>query len=155
MPDRVERAQQILPPTVQIQQGEASVLPYANDSFDIVCQLTVFSSIIEESMRKTIALEMLRVLKPGGLIVWYDFWHTSGTDPNIRGVQLEEVKTLFPNCHYDIRRTTLAAHWRKRLIPRFWCLAHLLEKLPLCTHWLVGIQKNFESSNIKNKTDNF
>jgi ubiquinone/menaquinone biosynthesis C-methylase UbiE len=49
-------------------------LPYSSQSFDLVLQYTAFSSVLDQKIKKNMALEMLRVLKHDGAILWYDFW---------------------------------------------------------------------------------
>jgi len=48
--------------------GNAEELPYEDESFDIVMQFTVFTSILDNEMKIRIAKEMLRVLKPKGIL---------------------------------------------------------------------------------------
>lgn len=50
--------------------GNAENLPYEDESFDIVMQFTVFTSILDSEMKQNIAREMLRVIKPDGIILW-------------------------------------------------------------------------------------
>ncbi|MDI6792500.1 MAG: hypothetical protein QME81_06490 [bacterium] len=47
-------------------------------------------------MRQRIASEMLRVLKPDG-ILWYDFHMDNPKNTDVKGVKKKEVKQLFPN----------------------------------------------------------
>jgi ubiquinone/menaquinone biosynthesis C-methylase UbiE len=144
MPDRVAQARRILPSAVRLHQGDASHLPYADTSFDLVCQGTVFSSILDRSMRQAVASEMLRVLHPDGMIIWRDFWWNP-LNRQTRGIGLREIRALFPGCRYDARLVTLAPPLARLIVPRSWILASLIEKLPLlCSHWLVGIRKNTE-----------
>ncbi len=138
---RVTLARLRLPAGTQVQQGDASHLPYQDALFDIVTQFTVFSSILNPEIRRRIATEILRVLRPDGLIIWYDFWFNP-INRQTRGVRLNEIKALFPNCHYDARQITLAPPLARYIVPRSWLFATLLEKLPLRTHWLVGIRKS-------------
>ena len=42
-------------------------------SFDLLLQSPVFTSILDQAMKERVAAEMMRVSKPGGLILWYDF----------------------------------------------------------------------------------
>jgi len=56
-------------PNINFRYGEASCIPFEEESFDIVMQFTVFTSILDEYMKKSIAREMLRVLKPDGIIL--------------------------------------------------------------------------------------
>ena len=67
----------ILSPGADLRAGDASRLPWPDASFDLVLQSTVFSSILDSDMRRAVAAEMRRVLKPGGLILWYDFFYNN------------------------------------------------------------------------------
>ena len=49
-----------------VQQGRAEALPFADESFDVICSFKVLAHV--QQMRNA-AMEMVRVLKPGGLIV--------------------------------------------------------------------------------------
>ena len=63
-------------PAAAIRLGDATRLPWGDESFDIVSQSTVCTSILDPAVRRAVATEMLRVLKPSGTIVWYDSWST-------------------------------------------------------------------------------
>jgi len=60
-------------PLCDLVTGDASELPYATGSMDVVMQLTVLSSILDGDVRRRVAAEMIRVCRPSGLIVSYDF----------------------------------------------------------------------------------
>jgi ubiquinone/menaquinone biosynthesis C-methylase UbiE len=138
--DRLVVAHQ-LSPHLGFAQGDASRLPYTDATFDIILQFTVFSSILGSALKCCIAAEMLRVLKPGGLIVWYDFWWNP-INPATRGVRPAEIRKLFPGCRYEVRLITLAPPIARRVVPVSWLAGYLLERLPfLRTHYLVGIRK--------------
>ncbi len=115
-------------------------LPYAEASFDLIAQYTVFSSILDEQVRHNIAAEMRRVVKPGGLILWYDFW-TNPLNPQTRGVRKAEIRALFPNCQLSFQRITLASPLARCLGPYSWLACYLLESLRVFnTHYLVAIR---------------
>jgi len=63
MPYRVEAARRILP-LARIEIGSAHEMPFPDASFDIVSQFVVFSSVVDPQVRRAIAAEMLRVLRP-------------------------------------------------------------------------------------------
>ena len=114
-------------------------LPLRDGSFDIVLQSTFLSSVLSDRIREKVAQEMLRVLRPGGLLISYDFWPNNPKNPDVRGLKLREVKRLFPAPGYDIQRIVLAPPIARPLVKvsRIACL--VLEKVPwLCTHYLVG-----------------
>jgi ubiquinone/menaquinone biosynthesis C-methylase UbiE len=129
-------------PEADVRTGDASRLPWASGSFDVVLQSTVFSSILEPGMRRAVASEMLRVLAPGGAILWYDFFVDNPSNPHVRGVRRREIEELFPGCRVDLRRATLAPPLARRIVPVSWTLAALLESLRVFdTHYLGVIRR--------------
>lgn len=129
-------------PGADIRSGDASELPWESGSFDVVFQSTVFSSILEPTMRRALASEMLRVLAPGGAILWYDFFMDNPANPNVRGVRRREIEALFPGCRVDLRRATLAPPLARRIVPVSWTVAAVLESLRVFdTHYLGMIRR--------------
>ncbi len=129
-------------PGAGIRTGDASRLPWEDGSFDVVLQSTVFSSILDPGMRKVVASEMLRVLAPGGAILWYDFFVNNPSNPHVRGIRRREIEALFPGCRVALRRATLAPPLARRIVPVSWKLAALLESLRvLDTHWFGVIRR--------------
>ena len=47
-------------------------------------------------------------VKPGGGVLWYDFTFDNPRNPDVRGVPLSRVRTLFPHATLRVRRVTLA-----------------------------------------------
>ncbi len=103
----VERAR-ILNPNIDVRLGSAEELPWEDGSFDLVSQLTVFTSILDVQMKRRIAAEMSRVLRPGGAVLWYDFAYNNPRNPDVRGIGSYEIAELFPGFRNRIRRVTLA-----------------------------------------------
>lgn len=121
--------------------GDASQLPWADRSFDIVEQNTVFTSIADGSLKGQIATEMLRVLKPGGVIVWYDFAYDNPQNRHVKGVGRREIAALFPGCNITLRKVTLAPPIARRTVRWSWIGSLVLEKLTLLnTHYLGAIR---------------
>jgi ubiquinone/menaquinone biosynthesis C-methylase UbiE len=142
LPDRVEQAKALCPPGVTLRCGSAAQLDFPDDSFDIVLQATVFTSILDDEFRRRAAAEMRRVVKPGGLILWYDFHRSNPRNPNVRGVTRSEIGALFPDCDIDLRPLTLAPPLARAIAPRSWLACSLLTYIPaLCTHYLGAIRK--------------
>ena len=92
-------------PAALVQAG-ADAMPFPDASFDVVCQNVVFSSIIDRTVRRAAAAEMLRVLKPGGWLLWYDAERTRGNDRHFSPVPMPEVRALFPGLPLAFRRLT-------------------------------------------------
>jgi len=138
--DRVAAAHQWLP-HLPIICAAGQQLPYAAGSFDLLLQYTMFSSILDAGTRAQVAREMLRVLRrPGGLIIWYDFWWNP-TNRQTRGIRPAEIRRLFPGCQWEFHRLTLAPPITRRLAAHTWLACYLLEQLGLLnTHYMVAIQ---------------
>lgn len=69
--ERVHRARMLYPSMTFLEQ-DATCLEFAEDSFDIVCQFTCVMHGESLDMQRKICQEMVRVLRPGGLIIWWD-----------------------------------------------------------------------------------
>ena len=137
--DRLVIAKQIIA-TLPLTNSDGQNLPYAARCFDLTMQITAFSSILDEKVKVNVAHEMLRVTKPDGLILWYDFW-LNPTNPQTRGIRPAEIKRLFPNCRYEFHRITLAPPLARRIVPISWILAYGLERLTIFnTHYLAAIR---------------
>jgi len=137
--DRLTKARRLLPPSVRLATASGAALPFRDRRFDIVLQSTVFTSILDAGVRARVAEEMRRVLRPGGLILWYDFLVDNPANPNVRGMRRSEVERLFPACTIELSRVTLAPPLARALAGRSSLLAQLLSGVPfLCTHY-VGV----------------
>jgi len=140
LPERLRETRLRLPGAPLV-CADGQRLPYPAASFDLALQYTAFSSLLDEEIKRRIAQELLRVLRPGGWVVWYDFW-LNPTNPQARGIRPAEVRRLFPGCRAIFRRLTLAPPLARRLVPLSWQLALLLESLSACnTHYLAALQK--------------
>lgn len=141
LPDRVETAMSISP-NIDFRCCSAEALPYDDRSFDIVMQFTVFTSILDHQMKRDISREILRVLKPDGIILWYDYHMNNPKNPDVRGVKKKEIYELFPDCDIHLKRITLAPPLTRLIAPYSIILCQILEKFPLlCTHYLRIIRK--------------
>lgn len=146
--DDVATAQVLCPPGVHIACGNAAQLPFPEAIFDLILQATVFTSVLDPGMKRQLAAEMLRVLKRGGLVLWYDYHVNNPRNPDVRGVKREEILRLFPGCHVALHPVTLAPPIVRTLAPYSWLLCALLSKIPwLCTHYLGVIRKGQEDLN--------
>ena len=115
-------------------------LPFADASFEVVSQLTVFTSILDGGLKQRIAAEMRRVLKPGGFILWFDFRYPSHRNRDVRPVGRGEIAALFPGARIDIKSVTLLPPLARRLAPVSPGLCRVLETLPfLRSHYLAAI----------------
>ena len=60
-------------PGVDLRLGDGRSLPFADDAFDVATAATVFSSILRHESRRALFAEIVRIIRPGGLVVIYDF----------------------------------------------------------------------------------
>jgi len=146
---RIRRVKERLP-SADVHAGDARHLPWADDSFDLVSHFTLFSSILNDAVKRQIAAEMLRVLKPAGIIIWFDFRFNNPRNPGVRGIGAGEIRSLFPGCTVKLRRVTLAPPVARMVVPVSWIAASILEKVPfLRTHYLGIIRKAGDSGSAK------
>lgn len=139
--DRVQVARERIA-SGDLRTGDASRLPWPNATFDLETQFTLFTSVLDMEVKRQIASEMLRVLKPGGLILWYDFRYNNPRNPNVRGIGAKEICSLFPGCVVGLEKVTLAPPIARAVVPLSWVAGLILEKVPLLrTHYLGIIRK--------------
>jgi SAM-dependent methyltransferase len=136
-PDAIERAR-MLCPVIDLRVGTGSELPWQDGSFDLVCQHTVFTSILDPAIRQAVALEMQRVLTTDGAVLWYDFMYDNPRNPDVRRVGKQEIASLFPGFVLDLVRVTLAPPLARRIPgPLLPVCYPLLSAFPLLrTHYL-------------------
>ncbi len=121
--------------------ADGQSLPFPAASFDLALQFTAFSSILDPGTRQRMAAEMLRLLKPAGALIWYDFWWNP-LNKQTKGIGLSEIRTLFPGCVLDSLKITLAPPLARLLLPRFGRPAACLERMRLLnTHYLVILRR--------------
>jgi ubiquinone/menaquinone biosynthesis C-methylase UbiE len=137
--ERVAAAHKRLP-HLPVSCASGARLPYPDRSFDLVLQFTVFSSILDRGICYTVSNEMSRVVRPGGAILWYDFW-INPVNKQTRGIRPDEIRSYFPHSRFSFERITLAPPLARRLVPLTWTGARLLEQLRLFnTHYLAIIR---------------
>ena len=138
---RAERAHEILP-VADLRTGDGGCLPWAEGTFHLVVASTVFTSILSTQTRRKVAAEILRVLVPGGALLWYDFAVNNPRNQNVRRVGRSEIRQLFPALRGEIRSITLAPPLARLLAPRSITLATIVEAIPwLRTHLMAVLVK--------------
>lgn len=126
-------------PSLPFTCADGRHLPYRDSSFDIVYQYTVLSSILDDAIKAAVARDMIRVTRPGGVIVWYDFW-LNPVNPQTKGIRKAEIRRLFPGCSIRFQRVTLAPPLARLVVPISAILAGVLEKPRLLnTHYMAAI----------------
>jgi 2-polyprenyl-3-methyl-5-hydroxy-6-metoxy-1,4-benzoquinol methylase len=96
-------------PQAHLISGDAGKIKEFDGFFDIVFQSTVFTSILDLDFKKHLASLMWKMKKPDGVILWYDFTFDNPNNKNVKGVKLDELRSLFPNAkQFKVKRVTLA-----------------------------------------------
>ncbi|CAN5367485.1 class I SAM-dependent methyltransferase [soil metagenome] len=142
LPERMQAARACLPSAVDLLEGDATTMTWPEASFDIVMQATVFSSLLDDAFQQRMADAMWAWAKPGGGVLWYDFTLDNPRNPDVRGVPLQRIRTLFPQGRVQARRITLAppiARAVSRIHPALYTAFNLFP--PLRTHLLAWIAK--------------
>lgn len=141
MEDHIQDAQ-VLSPNLHFSCGSATQLPYADAGFDLVLQFLLFTSVRSDAVKRRIAQEISRVLAPGGQFLWYDFAYNNPGNPDVRGIRLSEIRTLFPGFAIEARRVTVAPPLGRalgRLGPSVYYLASQLRIMS--THYFCFLQR--------------
>lgn len=121
-----------------IRLGDATALPWDDGSFGLVFQSMMFSSILDAGMRANAAAEIARVLAPGGVVLWYDFFVSEPRNPNVTGIGRRELRRLFPGWSLRLRRATLAPPLARAIAPRSRSLAAGLAALRVLDGHYIG-----------------
>lgn len=141
LPERVAQARRSTAAGTGLLLGSATDLPFRDGGFDLVLQATVFTSMLDDRVRRAAAAEMRRVLAPGGAILWYDYFRNNPRNPDVRAVTAAELAALFPEMAVERTRVTLAPPITRLVAPRSWLACRLLEQLPwLRTHYLAVLR---------------
>ena len=124
----------------RVAQADAAALPYTDASFDLLLAFTSFSAMLEDKTRFSAAAESMRVLRPGGIAVLYDF-RVNPTNRDVRPVREEQIREWFSGHRLEIERVTLAPPIVRALrgMP---ARCRPLERIPwLRTHLLAAVAK--------------
>lgn len=138
--DRIGLARQIVPGALLI-RADCRAAPFRTAAFDIVTQFTLFSSLIEPGSREAVAKEMMRILKPGGMAIWYDFFAPNPLNRRTRPVGRAEIERLFPQSVISLERVTLVPPLARLLCRCGFGFAGLSRIPWLRTHYLGVIEK--------------
>jgi ubiquinone/menaquinone biosynthesis C-methylase UbiE len=131
-----------LSPNVGFFVANAARLPFPDETFDLAFQSMVFTSVLDPKIKRTIASEILRVLRKRGRFVWYDFIYDNPQNKNVKGIRRREISELLPGCTLQFWRLTLAPPIGRIAAAVSPFLFHLLSQAPfLCTHYLCIAEK--------------
>ena len=135
--DRIAGAQALLP-AATLEVKDARSTSFADGSFDLVMQLTLFSSVLDPEIRLAIAHEMRRILKPGGKILWYDM-RVVRPDRPLVALRRAEIARLFPDCHLDLHAETLNPVIGRVTARTSWMFSDMLSYIPGARSHYLGM----------------
>lgn len=139
--ERFNRLKQLLPDT-NLKLNSGFNIPFEDNSFDLIIQSTVFSSVLNPDSRKQLADEMIRVLKPNGKIFFYDLKYPNPWNKNVLKIDKKELNFLFNYHHKKSVSVTLNPVIVRKLAKYSIILCEILEQTPVfCSHYYTVITK--------------
>jgi len=131
-------------PSADLRIGDATSLPWNDGSFDLIVVSTVFSSIFDPVVKRVLADEIVRVLAPNGVTIWYDLAFDNPANPNVRGIKREEIVELFQSLDCQLERITLAPPIARLIVPMSEGLGAVMEKIPFLRSHLLGVLRKVD-----------
>jgi SAM-dependent methyltransferase len=112
-------------------------------SIDLATAETVFSSILDPALRRALAADMWRAVKPGGWCMVFDFRYDNPRNPNVRKVTHTELRQYWPAEQTRYRTLLLAPPIARRLARAPHLATGLLEALlpVLRSHFIFMARK--------------
>jgi SAM-dependent methyltransferase len=147
--DRLQEARR-RSPEIAVAQADGTAIPFRSAAFDLILHFGVFSSLHRPGTRRAFAAEIRRVLRPDGLILWYEFRVDNPRNPDVKAVTPAELRALFPDCDCAFGRTVLAPPLTRCLYPRSPALCELLGRVPfLLTHYVASLRPDIRRSGVQ------
>jgi ubiquinone/menaquinone biosynthesis C-methylase UbiE len=138
----LQTGRSLSPARLNLVEGTGTQLPFRDGEFDVALQFTVFTSILDHGVKRTMAGEMLRTLRRGGRLIWYDFAYSNPHNPQVKGIGKREVAALLAGCKLRFERVTLAPPIGRAAVRVSPLLYHLLSLVPMLrTHYLCFAEK--------------
>lgn len=117
--------------------GAAIALP--DNSIDLALAFTLFSSVLDVGVQRRIASEITRVLRPGGILVWYDLRTPNPANRYLRAMTRRRIVGLFPGSEVEVSSATLLPPLARRLRRHTETKYRRLTRIPLLRSHLVGV----------------
>lgn len=137
LPERIALARTTWP-TLEFHVADGRSLPFADDSFDVVVALTVFSSVPADACAGMLR-EVARVLRPEGALVWYDMRRPNPRNPDVRPFAARDVQAVLAGWTVDAEPLTVAPPLARRLGRATRVLYPILARWPLLLTHEVGV----------------
>lgn len=120
--------------------AHGAALPFRDATFDLAFAMLVFTSILDSDIRCAVAEEMVRVTKPGGIIILYDFYINNPFNPDVRALTKDEIHKIFRGHIIRVRRTTLAPPLARFIGNYSLAVCRWLTTIPILnTHYITTV----------------
>lgn len=126
-------------PGCRLFPADAGVFSLGPGSVDLILLHTVISSVREESAMNAIAARAIEMLRPGGAVLWYDFFIKNPLNRHTRPIGARTIRRLFPGFALDLRTITLLPPLSRRLTPRTAWLYPRLSRFTLLRGHYFGL----------------
>ena len=128
-------------PGITLVCGDASSTGWPAAHFDVIYMVTCLDSILDTRIRKAVANEISRLLKPEGLIVSLHFTWNPLNKATV-GIDKDELARLFPAHFIRSKRVILAPPLSRLLLRLGEPIVAILGSIPfLCFHRIAYIHK--------------
>jgi len=94
-------------PGVDVRVASGTTLQFADATFDVATAVTVLSSILDEAVRRALFEEMCRVVRPGGIVLVYDFVVRKPGNEDVIPMDLRRLRELGARPTVSVRLTPL------------------------------------------------
>ena len=122
--------------------GDGARLPVGDGCFSVVLAFTLFSSILDPTLRARVASEIDRVLRPRGVVLVYDFRYGNPMNKHTIRINAGTVRELFSGYEYAFRTLSLIPPVARRLGRSTSPLYSVLASVPfLRTHTMGALRK--------------
>lgn len=129
-------------PEIRVHEGSADAVPEPDGRFDLSIAFTLFSSVHSDDISAGIARELLRITRPGGLLIVYDMRRRNPSNPNVHPLSTADIRRWFPGCRIKTRTITLAPPLARRTGSHApWLYGPLATLPPLRTHTMWVLKK--------------
>ena len=82
-------------PLVSFECADATSLTFGDDTFDIAMESMMFLQLTDDDIARRIAAEMIRVTKPGGIILVSDWRYSKPGSREFKGVSRRRIADLY------------------------------------------------------------
>lgn len=103
---RLERARERVP-WGEFSHASADAVPSEDGTASAVVAMTLLSSLTEGWFRERVAVEVARLLEPGGRFVVYDIRYRSPSNQSVVPIPMSELRRLFVGWQIQARSMTL------------------------------------------------